>query len=485
MTDDQTMADLRVMPRTRALIGDRGVTFDRFFVTYSVCAPSRATYLSGQYAHNNEVMSLGPPDGGFGRFDGKDSLPVWMRDAGYQTAHIGKYINGYGDDPRDATTPPGWDDWYGLVGQSTYRMWGYTLDHDGVDRTIGRRMGGSAAQYQTNVLTRIATRVIRRHAGARQPLFLSVAYVAPHHERLGLVRRTGRLIRPAPRDARWRLRPEPRGPDFNERDVSDKPRYVRRLLPLGRRQIQQIDANIRDRQASLQAVDRGVAAIVGELRRTGQLRDTYIVFTSDNGFMTGQHRIAAGKLVPYDASTRVPLLIRGPGVPAGAHSKAIAGNVNLAPTILALAGANAGLAQDGTSLVPLLRHPARRPRRAILLESGGLQEVQGVLAADGKPEVQRLLTFRGVRTNRWLYVRYRNGDHELYDLASDPFELDNRARDPRYADTERALDALTTRLASCRGPDCRATPRIPGPSRPGAGGSRWRRSNFSRLAASQ
>lgn len=464
MTDDQTVDDLRVMPRARALLGDRGVTFDRFFATYPVCAPSRATFLSGQYAHNNRVMGLAPPDGGFGRFDGGHALPNWLAAAGYRTVHIGKYINGYGSDAGDAAPPPGWSEWHGLLGPSTYRMWGYTLNEDGANHTFGTPAGGTAGQYQTNVLGRLAVGVIRRHAISSRPLFLSVAFVAPHHEQASIVRKTGRLIRPAPADTRWRLKPALRRADFNERDVSDKPPPQRRRARLGPAQVRQINAHTRDRQASLQAVDRAVAAIVAELRRSGQLDRTYILLTSDNGFMSGQHRIAHGKMVPYDPSTRVPLLIRGPGLPAGGRSRALTANIDLAPTILALTGAHADRHQDGISLVPLARHPTHRTTRPLLLEAGGRHYASRARALNGVLATRRVLTYQAVRTNRWLYVRYQDGERELYDIAHDPLELRSRDDDPRYARTERALDALARRLSTCQGSACTdSAPPIPAP----------------------
>lgn len=464
MTDDQTVADLRVMSRTRALLAGEGVTFDRSFATYPVCAPSRATFLSGQFAHNNDVMGLEPPSGGYARFDNDHALPVWLQHAGYRTAHIGKYINGYGVTPQLSAQPAGWNDWHGLLGQATYRMWGYTLDENGERRTVGRLDGGSSAQYQTNELTRLATGVIRRHAGQREPLFLSVAYVAPHHEEPRIQQASGRLIRPAPDDDRERLHVPRRSPAFDERDTADKPYRVQYLPRLGRADVATIDGHVRDREASLQAVDRGVARIVAELKRTGQLDHTYIVFTSDNGFMNGEHRVRHGKMLPYDPSTRVPLLIRGPGLPAGTRSRAVVGNVDLAPTILALAGARADRSLDGISLVPFARHPDRLAQRALLLEAGGSRYAWNAPTVDGRLAVRRVLTYRAVRTDRWLFVRYGDGERELYDAALDPDQLVSRAADPRYAATRDVLEGLADRLARCSGAGCAVpAPRIPAP----------------------
>ena len=138
MTDDQTVAEMDAMPRTRRFLGRGGVRFKRSYVSYPVCCPSRATYLTGRYAHNHGVMGLYPPTGGYGRFDKRNALPVWMRRAGYRTAHLGKFLNGYGDQVA-ADVPPGWTDWHATVDYSTYAMWGYTINNNGRMRTYGSR----------------------------------------------------------------------------------------------------------------------------------------------------------------------------------------------------------------------------------------------------------------------------------------------------------------------------------------------------------
>ena len=163
MTDDQTVGDLRGMARTRALIARRGVSFRRSYVSYPVCCPSRATYLSGQYPHNHGVLGLYPPTGGYGRFDKRNSLPVWLARAGYHSAHIGKFLNGYGSD-SPADVPPGWSEWYGAVDPTTYRMWGFTLNENGSRRTYGSPFFEDPRLYQTDVYHRKAVDFIERRA---------------------------------------------------------------------------------------------------------------------------------------------------------------------------------------------------------------------------------------------------------------------------------------------------------------------------------
>jgi N-acetylglucosamine-6-sulfatase len=455
MTDDQTVADLEAMPRTQALLAASGVGFDRSYVSYPVCCPSRATFLSGQYAHNHKVLGLYPPTGGYGRFDAAESLPVWVQRAGYHTAYVGKYMNGYGTD-TPADPPPGWTDWYGALDSSTYRMWGFTLNENGEPRTYGALFDEDPAGYQTDVLARKAVDVIERSAGGDRPLFLSVGFLAPHHESGGVRIATGRLVRAAPRHtgtlAAKRFR---RPPGFNEADMSDKPFFLRRRPRLGPAEVQRVVDNFRARQESLLAVDEAVAEVVAALEATGELDNTYLFLTSDNGYLQGEHRVASGKMLPYDPSTRVPLLIRGPGLPEGEVSDALVGNVDLAPTILEIAGGWSTKPLDGRSLLQLAREPWRSPPRALLHETGGRRFVRARdQDAAGVPEVRDIRNYRAIRTERWLYVEYRGGSRELYDLARDPHQLRSLHRDRSLMPLRESLSRRLRRLSRCAGAGC-------------------------------
>lgn len=455
MTDDQTVDDLRAMPRTRAAIADQGVSFDRSYVSYPVCCPSRATYLSGQYAHNHGVLGLYPPTGGYSRFEHANALPVWLQRAGYATAHIGKYMNGY-HLGIGAQQPPGWTEWYGAVDDSTYLMWGYTLVENGVPHTYGSPLDEQPRLYQTDVYRDKAVDFIERRAPSSQPFFLSVAFLAPHHENGPVRSITGELVRPAPRHARAPLRVRlPTPPGFGERDRSDKPRFLRGRRPLSAAQVGRIGDQFRARRASLRAVDEAVEQIVGALRRSGELDDTYVLLTSDNGYMLGEHGVPNGKLLPYDPSTRVPLLLRGPGIPDGRVAHELVGNVDLAPTIAAVAGAVPTRTLDGRSLLPFARHPGRLTRRPLLHETGGWRYVhRRDQDAAGAPAVQRVLTYRALRTRRWLYVEYHDGERELYDLRRDPYELRSLHASAGRRGLVRVLHAALARLAHCRGASC-------------------------------
>lgn len=433
MTDDQTLADMRALPKTQALLGKQGTTFTNSFVSYALCCPSRSTFLTGQFPHNHGVVQNSGPNGGYQRLDHSNTLPVWLQAAGYYTAHIGKYLNNYGVDSPEP--PPGWSRWFGLIDPSTYKMYGYMVSEDGVPVSYG----DAPEDYQTDVLAGEAERVLRSRAGSGQPFFVTVAPIAPHLERVGGVQIPPR---PAPRhEGRFANEPFPAKPSFNEPDVADKPAHIRRLPSMSAARSAKQASIYRGRLASLLAVDDLVERLVRVLSETGQLGRTVIVFTSDNGFLLGEHRIPDQKYYPYEESIRVPLLIRGGGFPAGAVADQLVSNVDLAPTIVALAGARAGLEMDGRPLLPLALDPRQGKDRTLLVE--------GVGSGSSKP------SFQAVRDGRWLYVEYSTGGRELYDLQSDPFELRSRHGARAQAPVRASLARRLARLRACAGEACR------------------------------
>ena len=430
-TDDQTVADLAAMPQTRALIGGAGVTFTRSFVSLSECCPSRATFLTGQYAHNHGVLSNAPPFGGFARLRGAETLPVWLQRAGYATGLVGKYLNGYGTGDR-YLVPPGWTDFEGLIGRSTYRFYDFTMNVNGALET-------TQDDYQTDAITQRSVDFVHRHAN--RPFFLWTTYVAPH---------TGGPIElddpvgykstvPAPRHyGAFAGTPLPRPPSFNERNVADKPAFIRKRPRLAPWQIAAITETRRQRLAALLAVDEGVTRVVETLGATGVLANTVVIFTSDNGWMAGEHRVPSGKMLAYEPSIRVPLLMRGPGIPAGVRHSELVWNGDLAPTILALTGAQPAWPLDGRSLLA----PSNQVPRAILLEG------------PAAPRTLGLPRFAGLRTRRYKYIEHLWGAKEIYDLRRDPDELTNLARLPRKAGLKAQLGRRLTELRGCTGASC-------------------------------
>ena len=469
MTDDQTVRDMSVLPSVRREIGARGATFRNSFSSYPLCCPSRATMLTGRYSHNHGVESNRPPSGGYGKLDKANTLPVWLQRRGYATAHIGKFLNGYG---QAAGVPPGWTEWYGSIDPSTYTMWGYTLNENGTFRTYGSPAVEDPALYQTDVYRRKAEDFIKRRSGPGKPFYLSVAFLAPHSEaRLGRPA-GGPSLRPAPRHkGRFANKPLPRPRSFNEADVSDKPPFIRNQATLiGPRRQATITANFRARQEALLSVDEAVRGIVSALRSTGELSNTYVMFTSDNGFFHGEHRVPNGKVLVYEPSSRVPLLIRGPGIKGGRTTREMAVNPDLAATVLDVTGAKPTRSIDGRSLIPFAQKPSRRTRRPVLHEIFR-QGAGGDLEQDGTPQTQqrrrpRVPSYKAVRTSRWVWVEYSDGSRELYDIARDPQQLRSRHADRRYRRTRAALRKELRRLAKCKGKSCRRqAARIPGPSR--------------------
>lgn len=458
ITDDQTLGQYRnrVMPNVSNIIGNHGDTFPEA-VTQALCCPSRAGLITGQYPHNNGVLSNHP---GYPNLVGKDNtLPVWLRRAGYRTGLIGKFLNGYVE--SEGTAPaPGFSYWFNLLNANYY---GASISDNGEQIQLG---DSGASNYVDNVFTRHAIRFVR--SGGRRPFFLWLSYFAPHGAHGPHPAECPRADPvPAPRDvgsfSKARL---PKPPSFDEADVSDKPPFIQGLDPIRRKQEAAMTRHWRCALESLGAVDRGVQKLERTLERTGRLRDTVLVFISDNGYFYGEHRLRHGKGLPYEEGVRVPLAIRIPkplrdGAPAGRTINLPVGNVDLAPTLLDLAGASSCRApgdcrvMDGRSLVPLLRgHGGAWPRhRGMLLElvhhgSGGFPcEFQSIrMPTEAYSEYPRI---RDADTRQCV----GSDEAELYDLRADPFELDNLLfTDPGGSAALRAeLEARLDALRDCAG----------------------------------
>ena len=466
-TDDQNLSEFkrRYMPRTFRLLADRGTVFSDFVVATPICCPSRASYLTGSYPHNDGVFSN---RGGYSQLRGKyNSLPVWMRNAGYRTVWLGKYLQGYEtgvEDPLRAA--PGIDDWHASFDP---RYYDYELAVNG--RSV--RYGSRSRDYYTTVLTRLATEVIERQAERRRPLYMNVNNLAPHHGS-GHGGRCTDLVVPAPRDRdAYGGAPLPRGPSFDEVDRSDKPRFVQEKK-LSQAKLGRLRLLHGCRLASLRAIDREVAAIHTAVKRAGELSDTVFIFTSDNGLLLGEHGLS-GKNVPYEEGIHMPLAIlagkRALGGRAVAEAPELTANVDLAPTILDLADAEpcarAGNCRelDGTSLVPLLRG-----------ERGAITSNREVLIEGGKGGGDCL--YAGIRTPQLSYVEHAEESSdggcdreargiELYDLDGsltgqpDPHQLENLAspaitesRDPAVRAELRRLDGRLAELRRCAGASC-------------------------------
>ena len=436
LTDDEDLGIHAYMPKVKTLIEDEGVVFENFFATYPLCCPSRASILRGQYPHNTLVLGNLPPAGGFLTFRQlrleESTIATWLQIAGYRTAFYGKYLNGYAEtDPP----PPGWDEWHAANNDGYFNV-NYKLNENGEVVTYG----GAPEDYLTDVIADKAADHIRRFSAEGRPFFLYVATFAPHSP-----------YNPAPRHKGMFKDAElPRPPSFNEEDVSDKPSFISELPRLSEDDIAEITTHHRLRLECLQAVDELVETLVDTLEDTGELKHTYLVYASDNGFHLGEHRMKEGKDTAYEEDIRVPLAIRGPGIPKGTKVSGMALNSDLAPTIAAWAGIRTPAFVDGRSLRPLLDDPSAPWRNSFLIQRLGLE-------ADERLEPANALA---IRTERYTYIAYNNGEREMYDLETDPDQLQSvePTADKALID---ALAARLTELRACRGQECRDLEDLP------------------------
>ena len=437
MTDDQNDS-LQGMATVRKLLAARGTTFSNSFASLPLCCPSRATFLTGQYAHNHGVRLNEPENGGGlqGLSGQGNTLPVWLRRAGYRTAHIGKYLNGYGR-YKPNSIPRGWDRWFTLAesrggeplpGGEQFR-YGFTVNDDG--RLV--RYSREPHNYVTDVLRRHAVALVGRWSRGPRPFFIWFTPNNPHGEPSppGYTRNP----RPAPRhEGIYEFEPLPDKESFNEADVSDKPAAVSNRPPLEEAVIEDLELRHRSRLESLISVDEAIAALIRRLKRRHELRRTVIIFTSDNGLLLGEHRLIF-KGVLYEEAIGIPLVISGPGFPRGVTRSQIVSNVDLAPTILSIAGAIPRRRLDGRPLGPLAADKRLERKRVVLLE-----------APDGT---------NGIRTPVYAYFEHPTGEIELYNLRADPLQLQSLHASPAYEEVRARLARRLDRLRRCRGKSCR------------------------------
>jgi arylsulfatase A-like enzyme len=478
LLDDLEVEAFRFMPRTQALIADSGATFDSAFVSAPLCCPSRVSLLRGQYAHNTGVLANAGREGGFEAAYRlgveRSTLATWLADAGYRTAFVGKYLNNYPDRANPRYVPPGWRRWAVPVSGTPYAGFNYVLNVDGELR----RHGSGENDYTTDVFRDIAVDFMTEASRANVPFFAMLSSYAPHAPST-----------PAPRHAALfdQVR-RPAVPAMREGDLSDQPTFMRDLPVAPSAETSAwFDEQYRLRVQSLQAVDEAVERIVETLRELGELERTLIIVTSDNGFHFEHHGLWMGKETPYEEDLRVPLVMRGLGIAPGRRVAEAALNIDLAPTILDLAGIRGDDTEapiDGRSLAPLLTGSRPERWRRAFLVTRDLPErlakkgarlaaeatadgvaVPSDLAIDAAPPPRpsdsarvarraardsasperrtrspiltpeerrayaRIATypsFRGVRTSDgWMYVRHGSGDEELYDLSRDPHQLHN------------------------------------------------------------
>jgi len=434
ITDDQDTASARDMPLMLSLIASQGVTFQNAIATTPLCGPSRATLLSGRYAHSHGIRSNQAPLGGYGvyRDSGAEgnSLPVWLKAAGYRTAYLGKYTNGYA--AGWTSSPPGWDDWLAFTEPQAYTNFTYNEN--------GRDLRAPSGEHQTDFLSARALDFLRRtEERDDQPFFMVVMPYAPHND-----------ARPASRHSgMFGSRGAPRTPAFDEADVSDKPRNIRRIPRYTNAIVNAIDGEYRNGLRALQSVDEMIEKVVQALTAQGELENTAIVFMSDNGISAGAHRFW-DKTAPYAESLDIPMYIRAPGGARGVTLPHLVGNVDIAATVLDWARVPAPAVVEGRSLTSLL---TAAPTALSAWRSEMLLEYWD----NSNPSTTFMPTYQGVRVENGvdsaLFVQYVTEEEEYYDFKKDPYQLDS-APEANAQAVGRLRERVRT-LAACSGVNCR------------------------------
>jgi N-acetylglucosamine-6-sulfatase len=434
MTDDVRKSDYGRVAQLQWVMSP-GLYFHNAFVTTALCCSSRSTALTGMYVHNHGITHQLDPGTGEDKYHAKGldrrDLPNWLRKAGYDTVLIGKYLNRYvePDLPR-----PGWTEWYGAYTPSEE----FKLNENGKVRHYQQtRRSAAGYKHWEYVLGDKATNYIRRHAKTDKPWFMWYATHAAHSPELVAGRHRGRFANA----------PLPKQPNFDEADVSDKPKWVRNNSRLTGSEVKTMTAKHRARLGSLLAVADNLGRIKTALRETRQLGNTYIIFTSDNGYHLGEHRLRSGKNTAYEEDIRVPLVVRGPEVPNGTRSH-MTTNTDLAPTVAALAGVTPPYVPDGRSFVPLLAPNASGITPDAWRKRFMAEHYRGSSVSTVTP------TNKAVRGRDFVYNRHTNGEGEYYNLAKDPSELISRYSSMRPAHKAN-LNRLWNALATCKGVECR------------------------------
>jgi N-acetylglucosamine-6-sulfatase len=438
ISDDLDAASVSKVPSLTGYMADKGVTFDNAFVTSALCCPSRSTILTGQYPHNHLVRTNVPPRGGFKMFRElgreRSTLATWLDAAGYETVLFGKYLNGYGKIGRNHV-PVGWDEWYGTVDDTKLNQNGQLVTYQ-------------ADTYLDDALSGLAQNFVRRQERKDAPFFVYLSVHAPHAPAKPALRHEGLYEG---------LR-APRTPSFDEADVTDKPGWVRKLS-LDSAEKKRIDELYSKRLKTMAAVGETIGGLLRTLEQTGKLDNTYVVLTSDNGYHMGQHRLGLGKQTAYEEDIRVPLIIRGPGLPAGVRRDEMVLNNDFAPTFADLAGLPPPASVDGRSFASLLDRRQRNDpaswRTAFEIRNWDNKRNETSYRA-----VTPVPPYRAVRTQRYLYVEYKTGERELYDLRKDPYEL-HSLHDSADKDLISKLEARLDALRDCAGKGCRTAEDAP------------------------
>ncbi|EOO00839.1 putative arylsulfatase protein [Phaeoacremonium minimum UCRPA7] len=439
LTDDQDlhMNSLDYLPHIKRHISDRGTHFKKHFCSTALCCPSRVTLWTGKLAHNTNVTDVNPPYGGYPKFLSQglneNYLPVWLQKAGYNTYYTGKLFNAHKVDNYDKPHAKGWTESDFLLDPYTYVYLNasYQRNHDPPVSYEG--------QHTIDVLAEKAYGLLDAAAEKDEPFFLGIAPVAPHSNvELDIPLDDPRDIAqakftpPIPAKRHEHLFKDvkvPRTPHFNPEKPSGS-NWVRDRPRLSEENVEFNDHFYRQRLRALQSVDELVDGVFERLERYGLLDNTYIFYTTDNGYHISQHRLQPGKECGFEEDINIPLIVRGPGVPENETTEIVTAHVDLAPTILELAGAPLRADFDGDA-VPLtklgIERAVKERHEHVTVEYWGFAAFEG-----GDFDDQRIIinnTYKAVRIISGSYNLYYsvwcNNEHELYDLNTDPYQLKN------------------------------------------------------------
>jgi N-acetylglucosamine-6-sulfatase len=435
LTDDYATNLVDFMPNLKAMQKE-GVTFSHYYVSNSLCCPSRSTIFTGMLPHNTGVETNTKPNGGYDAYmehgNAQKSFSVALQDAGYKTAMMGKFLNGYL--PGKHEPLPGWSDWF--VAGGGYRNFDYDMNING--RIV--HFGHTAADYLTDVVSARADSLVKAWKG--QPFFIEIATFTPHAP-----------FTPAPRhQALFNDINAPRKPTFNKQADSTAPNWLRELQRLGTKQIDRIDNIFRNRVRCVMSIDEMLGNIRKALEQTGASNNTYIFFSSDNGYHLGDYSMLQGKQTPFDIDIRVPLIACGPNVSKGSLQEAIVSNIDLAPTFAAIAGAQLKSEPDGKDIQLLLRE---KNTQKINWRNFAIIEHRRVNYDRNDPDYQeaedgRLPSYTALRFHNLLYVEYETGEICCYDSKKDPYELKNIAASLPVA-VQKKLHAILQAAKKCGG----------------------------------
>jgi N-acetylglucosamine-6-sulfatase len=432
LTDDLAINLVQYMPHVLEMQKD-GATFTNYFVTDSLCCPSRSSIFTGRYPHSTGVFKNEGPDGGYNAYvslgNERAAFANTLTAAGYGAAMMGKYLNGY--IPQRDPPGPGWTQWD--VAGNGYPEFNYVLNEDG---KIDRR-GNSPQDFLVDVLSGMGVDFIKQSKG--QAFVMEIATFAPHAP-----------YTPAPRDENaFPGLKAPRNAAYDAAPDADAAKWLRSQPPLTDADKERIDETFRKRAQSVLAVDKMIGELQAAVAAIGQEKNTYFVFSSDNGYHMGEHRLRPGKMTAFDTDIHVPLMVTGPGVPAGLRLDEVVENVDLNPTFTELAGVVSMPAVEGHSLAALLQGKNGDDWRSV-----ALVEHHGPLHTVSDPDLPARRSgnppsYEAIRSSTAVYVEYTDGDHEYHDLIADPFELHNSFGSLSQAQKD-ALHAALAAIQSCQ-----------------------------------